>query len=313
VILADDFTGACDAAGPFAAAGYATTMTLAAPATWPDGVEVLAVDLDVRERSFDDARATAFGAARALALEARLFVKIDSTLRGPVAALIEGALDGSGIERGLVAPAFPEQGREVLHGELRVAGQPPGPLVRAVLGAADARCSVYDSGELDDVARRSDALLVGSSGLARRVAGSAVPGSMPEPVRTVLVVAGSPAEATRRQLERLPAGVAVLRTPAAFARDQGEAASGLAEEVGRATRPELLVLTGGETARRVCERLAVRGVRLLGEVQPGMPFGHLRGGVWDGVLVVTKAGGFGGPDALLDAVRLLGPSSLETS
>ena len=38
----------------------------------------------------------------------------------------------------------------------------------------------------------------------------------------------------------------------------------------------------------------------------GVPFGRLIGGVWDGLPVVTKAGGFGGPDTLLDAVRALG-------
>jgi len=36
-----------------------------------------------------------------------------------------------------------------------------------------------------------------------------------------------------------------------------------------------------------------------GEVLPGIPWGMLRGGRFDGVLVVTKSGGFGAPDALI--------------
>ena len=78
-----------------------------------------------------------------------------------------------------------------------------------------------------------------------------------------------------------------------------------------ATRPAGLVLVGGQTARLVCRRLQAQGVRIEGELEPGVPYGRLIGGVWDGLPVVTKAGGFGGPDTLLDAVRALGVSSLE--
>jgi D-threonate/D-erythronate kinase len=53
-------------------------------------------------------------------------------------------------------------------------------------------------------------------------------------------------------------------------------------------------------------------VHLLGEVLPGLPVGRLSGGVWDGVLVVTKAGGFGRPAALLDVLGALSPSCLDT-
>jgi hypothetical protein len=38
--------------------------------------------------------------------------------------------------------------------------------------------------------------------------------------------------------------------------------------------------------------------------------GTLEGGPWDHVAVITKAGGFGAPSTLLDAVRALGVSSL---
>jgi uncharacterized protein YgbK (DUF1537 family) len=244
--------------------------------------------------------------------DARLFVKIDSTLRGPIAALIEGALDGSRFGRAKVAPAFPEQGREVVRGELRVAGQAPGPMVREVLGSVGARCSVHDSSELATVAGATDALLVGSSGLARRIAGPPVARRPIARAASALVVAGSPAQTTRRQLERLPHTMDVSAPPKRN-RDRGQAATELAERLGVGDKPELLVVTGGQTARLVCARLRATGVALLGEVQPGLPFGRLHGGSWDGVLLVTKAGGFGGPNALLDALRLLGPSSLDRS
>jgi len=74
--------------------------------------------------------------------------------------------------------------------------------------------------------------------------------------------------------------------------------------------PSAVVLAGGATARQVCERLSAHGVRLAGEFLPGIPYGSLQGGVWDGVRVVTKAGGFGAPDTLLDVVHALGVSSV---
>src|SRR5262245_40280454 len=106
-------------------------MALSPPSAWPDGTDVLAIDLDVRERAATEAHAAAFAAAQRFGPSARLFLKIDSTLRGPIAALIDGALAGSGLEQALVAPAFPEQGREVIDGRLRMAGR-PGVLVRDV-------------------------------------------------------------------------------------------------------------------------------------------------------------------------------------
>ncbi|MYA79184.1 MAG: four-carbon acid sugar kinase family protein, partial [Acidobacteriia bacterium] len=38
---------------------------------------------------------------------------------------------------------------------------------------------------------------------------------------------------------------------------------------------------------------------------PGIPWGRLEGGLADGTTVVTKSGGFGGPDLLLRVVDSL--------
>ncbi len=227
--------------------------------------------------------------------QARLYVKIDSTLRGPVAALVEGALEGSRLALALVAPAFAEHGRVYRQG--RLGGD--GASLHDVLGTIMSRCRIFDHpGEVEP---DEDALLVGSGGLARA--------SGP-----VLVVAGSPAVETQRQLEQLPARVDVLRTAPTTERDAGEAAALLAQAVAnRGERPGLVVLTGGQTARLTCQALGVRAIDLLGEVQPGIPVGRLIGGMWHDALVVTKAGGFGGPSALLDALRLVGPSSLHST
>jgi 4-hydroxythreonine-4-phosphate dehydrogenase len=59
-----------------------------------------------------------------------------------------------------------------------------------------------------------------------------------------------------------------------------------------------LVATGGETARAIMEAWGIRRLRLLGEVEPGLPYAITDG--WSRqILILTKAGGFGSPDTLL--------------
>jgi D-threonate/D-erythronate kinase len=76
-----------------------------------------------------------------------------------------------------------------------------------------------------------------------------------------------------------------------------------------ATRCSGLVLTGGETARSVLDALDVDTLRLVGEVEPGIPLSVATVVTPAGSLnlpVVTKAGAFGLPHSLLschDAIR----------
>jgi uncharacterized protein YgbK (DUF1537 family) len=111
--------------------------------------------------------------------------------------------------------------------------------------------------------------------------------------------------------------VFVLCTPPAQAeRDAGECARAVADAVtawSNEFKPRAVILAGGATARLVCERIGAHGVHLNGELAPGIPFGRLIGGIWDQVPVVTKAGGFGVPSTLLDAVQALGVLSIEST
>jgi uncharacterized protein YgbK (DUF1537 family) len=66
-----------------------------------------------------------------------------------------------------------------------------------------------------------------------------------------------------------------------------------------------LVLTGGDVAAAAIAALHAEGIELGPEVLPGIPMGTLAGGPAAGVPVVTKAGAFGPPDALLQSVRAL--------
>ena len=58
-----------------------------------------------------------------------------------------------------------------------------------------------------------------------------------------------------------------------------------------------LVSTGGETARAVLHAFGATGLRLVDEVEPGVPLSVTEG--WRSMPVVTKAGAFGAPGTLL--------------
>jgi uncharacterized protein YgbK (DUF1537 family) len=66
-----------------------------------------------------------------------------------------------------------------------------------------------------------------------------------------------------------------------------------------------LILCGGDIAIAACRALGAGGMELYGEVEPGVPCGRLVGGPFDGLPAVTKAGGFGKPDAFVRAMRYL--------
>jgi uncharacterized protein YgbK (DUF1537 family) len=161
----------------------------------------------------------------------------------------------------------------------------------------------------------------------------------PAPVRGVLVVVGSLSGVARGQLRSLSEGYGCRAVPVAaglsgaleevlgLAREAlvgggcvavhsaeerdpsgaggsvvgalAEVAAGLSEE----GLIDALVLTGGETAVGVGRRLGAVGIRLEGEVEPGIPVGTLIGP--SPYRVVTKAGAFGGPDTLVRVVEKL--------
>ncbi|TDQ41100.1 four-carbon acid sugar kinase family protein [Aureibacillus halotolerans] len=78
----------------------------------------------------------------------------------------------------------------------------------------------------------------------------------------------------------------------------GELAAFIAEHKGISR----LFLTGGDTAVRVMENLHAGSLQLLGEIEPGVPYGKLSG---SDRIAVTKAGSFGSADVMEKALVLL--------
>jgi uncharacterized protein YgbK (DUF1537 family) len=66
-----------------------------------------------------------------------------------------------------------------------------------------------------------------------------------------------------------------------------------------------LFCSGGDTARLVCASLGVEAIQLGSEILPGLPWGRLVGGPADRLPICTKAGGFGNPEAICQAVNFL--------
>ncbi|EIE98522.1 four-carbon acid sugar kinase family protein [Saccharomonospora glauca] len=110
------------------------------------------------------------------------------------------------------------------------------------------------------------------------------------------------AEATRRP------PVLLLRAP-----DRGDGSlppdvvssrlAALAADLVREGDVAGLVATGGDGARAVLAALGAGGIRVTGQVAPGVPLGAVVGGPNAGLPVATKAGGFGEPDVLIKAAE----------
>lgn len=66
-----------------------------------------------------------------------------------------------------------------------------------------------------------------------------------------------------------------------------------------------LILTGGSTSSGVIHGLRATGVQIKKQLSSLIPLGTLRDGPFDGLSVVTKAGGFGEEDVLIRAVAYL--------
>ena len=133
-IVADDLTGANDTAVHFARRGWDTHLQLgdvsdAGPAA-AFSTAALVVTTDARALSDVDAGALTQNAVERLARigTRHLYLKIDSTMRGSVAAQVDGALRGGKLRNtaafAVVCSAYPIMGRTVENGRVLVHGSP---------------------------------------------------------------------------------------------------------------------------------------------------------------------------------------------
>ena len=124
-IISDDLTGAADSAVQLVRAGYRTAVVFrGCPVPAEGGLDAVALDTDSRAMPAGFAARRVVEAARAVRDAPIVYKKMDSTLRGPVAAELSAALEATGRETAVVAPAFPAAGRTTKGGVQLVRGEP---------------------------------------------------------------------------------------------------------------------------------------------------------------------------------------------
>ena len=380
-LVADDVTGAGDASVQFAKHGWDVFLSLDArlkpgptslnsdPATGASisvtGKSVIAVTTDCRALDNDTAHARTRDALSQL-IDAgvdRIFLKIDSTMRGSVRGQISGALEAwrtrCADARAIVCPAYPRMGRTVQANQLLVHGEPVeqtaigrDPVTPVKTSIMSALIPVTPSITLADAATDEDlvalagaiaaagpsAIAVGSGGLAEALATVwSARSDRPQPAASVRSVRLQPdpafsgphlpmtarsGDANPRMLLLVTSLNPVSRLQVAELReacpdvvvvlppdDRGESsvvADALAGEFSTLVERErwdIVGLVGGDGARAALNRLGASGIRIAGSLLEGIPAGVIVGGAADGLAVFTKAGGFGGKDALVRVVQ----------
>ncbi|MEO8242804.1 MAG: four-carbon acid sugar kinase family protein [bacterium] len=332
-VVADDLTGALDAVAPFANAGLRCVVATGPShlaAALAQAADILAVSTGSRELAEESAIAVSQLVAEMLAGVPQVIKKIDSRLKGHVGAEVAVLARLRGLDNVLICPAIPEMGRIVSGGLLRGIGvAQPVRVADSLSNYPWLQVQVPDAKtdlQIDDMlaVAGGDTLLVGARGLtaslARRMAaGRQVPGlALPHPVGFAI---GSRDPITLAQVEDLrrvfpdavylaaPNGVGVGPTggeirimqavPGAVPCDPAAAAAALADGFVRQIVPGCasLVLTGGETAAAVLDRMQIGVLRVLGEAEPGLPLCQPLD-FPDAPLILTKSGGFGAYDVL---------------
>lgn len=125
LVLADDLTGAGDTVVAFARSGWSALLSLSGGWAELPAEDAVALTLDTR----NDERAAEVTARAVADLGGdRIYLKIDSTVRGRVAEQVRGALAGRRRTHpgsfAVVCPAYPAMGRTVVDGLVAVDGIP---------------------------------------------------------------------------------------------------------------------------------------------------------------------------------------------
>jgi uncharacterized protein YgbK (DUF1537 family) len=124
ILIADDLTGACDAAVQFKLRGARTIVYLDADAVRDSAAPVRAFNTETRdaETSEMERRIHRIADLTSTVKPKIIFKKIDSLLRGNPGREIRIVLEAFNCDFAVVTPAFPEMGRTVRNGHLEVFG-----------------------------------------------------------------------------------------------------------------------------------------------------------------------------------------------
>lgn len=186
-------------------------------------------------------------------------------------------------------------------------------LAEAVAGGKQVLlCDAESAADLERIVRVAQKLpqrplWAGSAGLSVALARALGPGRYESAATEVrrrgktLILCGTPHPLTQIQMGRL--GNESIDSVIARVRCGSTSDDSLRKMFRDAEPVGSLVLTGGDTAAMVLRACEAEWIDVAGEMEPGVPWGILHGGLADGCVVVTKSGGFGGEHVLVDALH----------
>ncbi|WP_117194363.1 four-carbon acid sugar kinase family protein [Rhizobium terrae] len=343
-IIADDLTGALDTGTPFVAAGLAVAVATDVeniPAALRGAPDILVVNTASRVMASQDAATRAARAASLIAMAepAFIFKKIDSRLKGNIAAESEAITRAFGYRKFVVAPAIPDQHRFTRGGSMIGRGIDhalpilplfSGPGVDLVIADAETEA------DLDRIVNEHDwreAVAVGARGLgmalARRLG---KPGGRAQTFlssRRTLFAIGSRDPITAAQMAALENGGylnAVLDAPGGILKDTAIAAAlpvlircsgeieadmntvayrfaAIVAKMIEMAAPDTVVTGGGDTAYALLRSLNVGVLFPKGEVEAGIPWCEILLENGRQIRVAVKSGGFGTRESLIKAME----------
>ena len=342
-IVADDLTGALDTGTPFVEVGLHVAVALdveAVDAAIATGSDVVVVNTVSRALDPACAAERVREAAAALKRVSPEFIlkKIDSRLKGNVAAESDALAAAFGRRHLLVAPAVPDQGRHTRNGHVVGFGitdaLPVAPLFarhEAEVRIADA-VSDEDLGKIVNDLDGSTTIAVGARGLgsalARRLAKAQAKTVFKASERTLFAF-GSRDPITEAQIGALLASGLV--------RDHRDAPAGMIPEVNKplklpmllncsgelddapdlvahrfadgvsrivaATGPDMLMMGGGDTAYAILRSMGARVLAPKGEIEAGVPWFEVECASGGPMRCAVKSGGFGNPQSLIKILQ----------
>lgn len=331
LVIADDLTGALDSAVAFASVGCPVPVARQVDdldSILRESPEVVAVNTGTRDADVATVRErmSRLLAALDIASVGTVLKKVDSRLKGHVGletAILARAMGDPSV---VAAPAIPAMGR------VQRAGRIEGTGVAAPIEVArlfDRPVEVPDiatDADLDRViSGKGHVLWVGARGLAFALARAAMgerAKQAPAAVGPLVMAIGSRDPITLAQVAQMASAVPMCPAPdgrltmspqvapvlgfqltdGGTGRAEDAAARDFAAGVAawmRTHRPAALLASGGETANAILAELDIGRLNLLAELAEGIPVCEASA-PWGSLRIITKSGGFGGPELLAD-------------
>jgi len=331
-ILADDLTGALDSAGVFSSRDRSVEVTWTGPVSGDCSVDSESRSGEAEVARAKVSALLPFLAESRISFKKIDSLLRGNSFAELAACIRLGAFDAIVVapafpaqRRMTVGGALVVDGRREVSIADGLAGEGiHATVLPAGVGAMGLGVFICDANTDDDLVRlvrlrqSGRVLWCGSSGLARALAGKPPPYV---PLAPSLAIIGSRHPASRRHAAGLSEGLAERAVSAAsedaaekverFLGDGGHAALIMdfpemppreAEARYRDTflslartvaSPGALIVVGGDTLLRLMQALGASSLVALGERAPGLPVSRVRGGGWDGCLLVSKSGAFG--------------------